>query len=279
MHESHVVTLQGQRLHYLAWNGAAPTDAGLPPLVFLHGVTGHARTWDDEAQALRTHYRVFALDQRGHGDSDPAPDGDYTTTTLADDLEAFVDALGLGRVTLVGLSMGGRVALAYAGRHPDRAERLVVVDIGPEIAAAGRARVGTMMAAAPERFASLDEAVAFMRHANPRDTESLLRRRAEHALRATGDGLTWKYDRELRDAVRQGRWRDTTDLWPLWAAIACPTLVVRGAESDILSKEIAEKMLAAQPRARLVEIADASHTVPGDQPGAFLEALRAFLAR
>jgi esterase len=118
-----------------------------------------------------------------------------------------------------------------------------------------------------------------MRRANPRYAESLLRRRAEHALRVTADGLTWKYDRELREAVRQGRWRDPTDLWPLWAAIACATLVVRGAESDILSKEIAEKMLAAQPRARLVEIADAGHTVPGDQPGLFLDTLRSFLAR
>jgi pimeloyl-ACP methyl ester carboxylesterase len=277
MHESHVISLQGQRFHYLAWRGDG--GAAAPPLVFLHGVTGHARTWDDEAEALCAHYRVFALDPRGHGDSDPVPDGDYTTGTLADDLEAFVDGLGLGRVTLVGLSMGGRVALAYAGRHPDRVERLVVIDIGPEVAAAGRARVGAMMATAPERFASIEEALALMRRANPRYAESLLRRRAEHALRVTAEGFTWKYHRELRKAVRQGRWRDSTDLWPSWAAIACPTLVVRGAESDILSKEIAEKMLAAQPRARLVEIADAGHTVPGDQPALFLETLRSFLAR
>jgi pimeloyl-ACP methyl ester carboxylesterase len=279
MHESHVVTLQGQRLHYVAWSADAPAGTDLPPLIFLHGVTGHARTWDDEARALRTRYRVFALDQRGHGDSDPAPDGDYTTGTLADDLDAFVQALGLARITLVGLSMGGRVALAYAGRHPHGVERLVVVDIGPEIALAGRARVGAMMATAPERFASVDEAMALMRRANPRYGDALLRHRAEHGLRATAGGLTWKYDRELRDAVRQGRWRDPTDLWPLWAAIACPTLVVRGAESDILSKEIAGRMLAAQPRAQLVEIAEAGHTVPGDQPAAFLETLRSFLAR
>ena len=273
MHRDRTVTLRGLRFHYTEWG-----DAAAPPVVMLHGLTGHARTWDEEARALSGRYRVLALDQRGHGDSDPAPDGDYTTGTLAEDLAAFCAALALGFPRLLGLSMGGRVAIAYAGRRPTRVERLVVVDIGPEIAPAGRARVGQTMGQAPERFATVAEALAYQRANNPRYTDALLRHRVEHGLRALPDGgFAWKYDRALRDAVRTGRWRDTLDLWPLWRAVACPTLLVRGADSDVLSPEIAQRMLEENPRARLVEVPGAGHTVPGDQPEAFQALVAEFL--
>lgn len=172
------------------------------------------------------------------------------------------------------------MAIAYAGRHPARVERLVVVDIGPEIAPAGRARVGGMMAGSPERFETVVEAMACARAANPRYREAALRHRVEHGVRRRPEGgLTWKYDRAIREAVRTSRWRDPVDLWPVWTALACPTLVVRGAESDILSPEIARRMVESQPRARLVEIEGAGHTVPGDRPEAFLATLRDFLGR
>jgi pimeloyl-ACP methyl ester carboxylesterase len=273
MHTDRIVELHGRRFHYVEWGAAAA-----PPAVLLHGVTGHARTWDDEARLLAERYRVLVLDQRGHGDTDAASDGDYSDAALLADLEAFTDALGLGRVTLVALSLGGRVAINFAGRHPDRVERLVVVDIGPEIAPAGRARVGALMAAAPERFASLEEVVAHMRANAPLYTESMLQHRARHAVRPLPDGgLTWKYDRALRDAIRHGRLRVPTDLWPQWRAIICPTLLVRGAMSDVLSDETAKRMVDELPAARLVVVPGAGHTVPGDQPVTFQALLREFL--
>ena len=246
--------------------------------MLLHGITGHARTWDDEARLLAERRHVLVLDQRGHGDSDPAPDGDYGDDALLGDLDAFVHALGLGRVSLLALSLGGRVAINYAGRYPARVERLVVVDIGPEIAPAGRARVGTLMATAPERFASIEDVIIHMRANAPRYTDAMLRHRAQHAVRPLpGGGFTWKYDRALRDAIRQGRLRVPADLWPQWRAITCPTLLVRGAESDVLSEETAKQMIDALPAARLVVVPDAGHTVPGDQPAAFQALLREFL--
>jgi esterase len=273
MHTDRTVSLHGRRYHYTEWG----VTAG-PAVVLLHGITGHARSWDDEARLLAARYRVLALDQRGHGDSEPAPDADYSNPALAGDLAAFVDTLGLGRFSLVGLSLGGLVGINYTGGHPGRVERLVVVDIGPEIAAVGRTRVGTMMAMAPERFATVEEGVAYIRAANPRYTDAMLRHRVQHALKPLADGgLTWKYDRALRDAIRQGRMRPMTDLWPAWRAIDCPTLVVRGAESDILSDEIAKRMLEALPAARLTVVDDAGHTVPGDQPAVFQRLLREFL--
>ena len=273
MHTDRTLELHGRRFHYTEWG--APSA---PAVIFLHGITGHARTWDDEARLLAGRYRAIALDQRGHGDSDPAPDGDYSDAALLGDLEAFVDGLGLARVSLVALSLGGRVAINFAGRHPGRMERLVVIDIGPEIAAAGRARVGMLMAQAPERFAALDDVVFHMRANAPLYTDAMLRHRAQHAVRPLpGGGFTWKYDRALREAIRQGRMRVPADLWPQWGAIQCPTLLVRGSESDILTNEIAKRMTDALPHARLAVVEAAGHTVPGDQPAAFQALLREFL--
>ena len=273
MHTDRTLTLHGQRYHYTEWGAPAA-----PAAIFLHGISSHARTWDDEARLLAGRFRALALDQRGHGDSDPAPDGDYSDAALLGDLEAFVDTLGLARVSLVALSLGGRVAINYAGTHPERVDRLVVVDIGPDIAPAGRARVGTLMAHAPERFESLEDVVAHMRGNLPRYTEAMLHQRAQHAMRPLpGGGFTWKYDRALREAIRQGRVRMPADLWPQWRAITCPTLLVRGDESDILTDEIAKKMVDALPHARLVVVPSAGHTVPGDQPAVFQALLREFL--
>jgi len=273
MHTDRTIQLDGLRFHYTEWGAPAA-----PAVIFLHGITGHARTWDDEARLLADRFHVFALDQRGHGDSDPALDGDYSDAALLGDLEAFVEAQHLTRVSLVALSLGGRVAMNYAGRHPDRVERLVVVDIGPDIAPAGRARVGGLMAHAPERFETLQEVVAYQRANNPRYAEAMLRHRAQHAVRPLpGGGFTWKYDRALRDAIRQDRLRTPADLWPQWRAIRCPTLLVRGSDSDILTEEIAKRMLEARPDARLAVVPGAGHTVPGDQPAAFQLLLREFL--
>jgi pimeloyl-ACP methyl ester carboxylesterase len=154
---------------------------------------------------------------------------------------AFADALALPSFHVVALSMGGRVAIAYAARQPAKAERLVIVDIGPDIAPGGRARIGTAMAATPERFATAEQAFAWLRAGNARSTERSLRLRVEHGLRPTGDGgFAWKYDRAIREGVRAGRWREVVDLWPDWQAITRPTL-------------------------------------PGDQPGRFLALVSDFL--
>lgn len=273
MHRDRTLTLKGQRFHYAEWGPATA-----PPVLLLHGVTGHARTWDEEAAGLAARFRVLALDQRGHGDSDPSPNADYTVATMSADVAAFTDALGLSRVSIVGLSMGGRVAIGFAGQAPARVERLMIVDIGPEISEAGMLRVGTLMARSPELFPSLDHALAFHRLTNPLYTEAMLRHRVQHGTRPVEGGLTWKYDRGLRDAVRAGTWRDPIDLWPLWRGITCPILLVRGADSDVLSPEIAKRMLEENLNTRFAEVPGAGHTVPGDQPIAFQILLSDFLS-
>lgn len=265
MHQDRALVLHGQRFHYTEWGPPAAA-----PVLLLHGVTDHARSWDPLAASLAGRYRVLALDQRGHGDSDPAPDGDYSVVTIAEDVAAFADALGLPALRVVGLSLGGRVAIAWAAARPAGVARLVVVDIGPDISEAGLRRVATVMAATPERFASVDEAYAYVRGANARYDEAMLRHRIAHAVRPLPDGgYGWKYDRAIRDAVRAGRRPEPVDLWALWRALTVPVLLVRGAESDVLSAETAKRMIETQADARLVEVPDAGHTVPGDRPDVF----------
>jgi pimeloyl-ACP methyl ester carboxylesterase len=267
------VSPRGFALHYVEWG--APTA---PPVILLHGITGHARTWDTLAEALAPDWRVLALDQRGHGDSDAAPDADYGVDAMADDLGAFADALGLRTFALVGLSMGGRVSMGFAGAHPARVERLVIVDIAPEIHPPGMTRIRSMIASAPETIESEEWAVETAMAANPRADVGELRHRIKHALKRAPDGtLTWKYARDVREMMRRGGRREPLDLWERLTRITSPTLLVRGAESDVLSPELAQRVVAALPNGRLVEVAAAGHTVPGDRPSEFVEVVRRFL--
>jgi len=266
------VRVNGITLHYLDWG---PGDAA--PVVLLHGITGHARVWDHLAERLLPGRRVLALDQRGHGDSEPAPDDDYRVGAMADDVAAFAGSLRLDRFALVGHSMGGRIAIKYAADHGARLERLVIIDIGPDINLAGLQRVRDMMAQSPERIESEEWAVEYIRRANPLQDIGMLRERVRHGLKRLPDGeLTWKYAKGLRDMMREGR-RDAVDLWEPLPRIPCPTLIVRGAESDILAPEVAKKMAERLPDGRVVEIEGAGHTVPADRPEEFVREIRAFL--
>ena len=266
------VRVNGITLHYLDWG---PAEA--PPVVLLHGITGHARVWDHLAERLLPGRRVLALDQRGHGDSYPAPDDDYRVGAMADDVAAFAGSLRLDRFALVGHSMGGRIAIKYAADHAARLERLVIIDIGPDINLAGLQRVRDMMAKSPERIESEEWAVEYIRRANPLQDVRMLRERVRHGLKRLPDGeLTWKYAKGLRDMMREGR-RDAVDLWEPLPRIPCPTLIVRGAESDILAPEVAKKMAERLPDGHVVEIEGAGHTVPADRPEEFVREIRAFL--
>ena len=118
------------RLHYLDWG-----NEHRPPLVFLHGGALTAHTWDVVCLALRDHYHCLALDQRGHGDSDWADD--YSHERHCEDIEGFIDQLGIDRTVLVGQSMGGLNSIVYAGRGASGWPPLVIVDVGPELNMAG----------------------------------------------------------------------------------------------------------------------------------------------
>jgi pimeloyl-ACP methyl ester carboxylesterase len=268
-----LIEMRGLRFHFRDWP-SKPVDA--PNLVLLHGFTGHARSWDSFAQAMTDRYRVLALDQRGHGETGWAAADQYGIDTMADDLEAFVAALGLKRFTLLGLSMGGLVAMDYAGRRPKPLAACVIVDIGPEIVASGSSRIQASVQAA-DVFASREDAFAVARADNNRPPEALHRQRSDAGLMRTEDGRwTYRYDRVLR-SPRNLRLRDSETVWRSCANIEAPTQIIRGELSDILSEQIAGRMVRTIPDALLATVANAGHGVPYDAPEGFLAAVREFL--
>jgi pimeloyl-ACP methyl ester carboxylesterase len=269
-----LIELRGLRFHCRDWNGPG---ADAPVLVLLHGYTGHARSWDWFAQGMCDKYRVLALDQRGHGETGWADPPKYGTLEMVEDLKAFVAALALDRFSLLGLSMGGVVSFAYAGERPAALERLVVVDIAPEIATRGLARIYSNVTRS-DRFDSVEEAVRRAREDNAVAPEDMIRDRVVNSMMRTEDGgWTYRYDRALRDPDVPQERLPADEGWSRVANIAVPALLVRGALSDILDREIAARFRAAAPDCQLVEVAGAGHSVPLDKPEEFLAAARAFL--
>lgn len=269
-HQDRTLILRGLRFHYLDWG-----TAGKPPFVLLHGGAQTAHSWDDFAPAVRDDYHVYALDQRGHGDSDWASDGDYHRTTQCEDAAAFVAALQLPPFVLAGLSMGGINAITYTARYPETVRTLIIVDVGPEIDTRGRENIQNFT-----RIDELDSFEAFIERAhrfNPRRSLENLRQRLSHNLKQLPSGKwTWKFDQHrLGAAGRSGIGPE--GLWEDVRQIRCPTLIVRGGESDILTPEAAERLRAAIPGSRLTVVPGAGHSVMGDNPEGFAAAVGKFL--
>ncbi len=270
----------GLTLHVLEWSREGV------PLVLLHGGGNEAHLWDDFAPCVAPHYRVLAVDQRGHGDSDWDPQGRYDADSMADDLEKVLLAFAIERFVLVGFSMGGRAGMIFAGRHPERLAGLVLVDIGPELDGRGRMRIGKeMMEQQSPLFGSIEEYARLLSRNYPAGSPEALRRMAKYGLRQRADGLyELKSDPKLRsdrgdpEAARLQEEALTQRMWDALAKLPCPTLVVRGAASDILSPEIADRMVdEVLQNGRLAVVPQAAHSVATDNPKGFEEAVGAFV--
>jgi pimeloyl-ACP methyl ester carboxylesterase len=193
------------------------------------------------------------------------------------DLEALVAALELTSFELLGLSMGGMVSMDYAGRRPSALKRLAIIDIGPEIVSQGSSRIQEGQKQT-DVFPTREAAFAVARAANAIPPEAHHRHRVYNNLLRLEDGrFTWRYDRALRD-VRELKPRSAEEGWASCAAIAVPTLVMRGELSDILAPEIAERMIEVIPNAKLATVEGSGHAIPLDKPDGFLAAARTFLA-
>lgn len=270
-------------LHLLEWS-----EEGVP-LLFLHGFGNDAHIWDDFAPTVAPHYHTLALDHRGHGDSAWHPQGRYEHDAMLADVEAVTRALGIERLVLIGHSLGGRIATLFAGRHPERIAGLVLVDIGPEVDARGRLRIRQDVESnvAPT-FATVEDYARALSLAYPAARPAALLHMAEHGLRRREDGrFELKMDPALRGAMGSSAGGADAEAleaesekaqWEALAKISCPTLVVRGAASDILSPDVADRMVEdVLQKGRLAVVAQAGHSVMTDNPEGFREAVAAFV--
>jgi pimeloyl-ACP methyl ester carboxylesterase len=270
----------GLSIHVLEWS-----ESGTP-LVLVHGFGNEAHIWDDFAPLVAPHYRTVAVDLRGHGDSDHDPEARYDYDFHVADLEAVTAALGIERLVLVGHSFGGRTSMLFAAKHPERMAGLVIVDIGPEHDPRGTTRIRLeVMQRGDGSFAAPTEYERVLAHNFPAGSPDALRRMAQHELRQREDGR-WlrKADPAFMtaragEAEAEAQERDTAKrLWDALARISCPTLVVRGAASDILSPEIADRMAdEVLAKGHLAVVPRAAHSVMTDNPAGFAEAVTGFV--
>ena len=258
------VVVNGLKLHILDWGGEGRT-----PLLLLHGFTGHAHAWDTLSIALQPHFHVYAMDQRGHGDSDPAEV--YNAIASFDDISGVVDQLQLAPFVLVGLSMGGRNGMYFTAKRPDRVQKLVIVDIGPEISK--RASQPSSGPPEPDTWESIEQAAQHLYRGNPYPGIHYYRWVASQSLREQDGSLVWKW----HPSIKERRTTGGVEWWELLKKITVPTLVLRGEESTVLDRDVTERMVKALPQGRFVEIPRAVHTLHEDNPEAVLDALRAFL--
>ena len=269
------VNANGMRFHYLEWGN--PDN---PPMLLLHGFAQTCHSWDFVALGFSDNYRVIVLDQRGHGDSDWASDGDYSPETQQEDISGVVNELGLDNFVLMGLSMGGRNSFTYAANNSGKVKALVVVDAAPQNMQQGTQNIRSFVQQDDE-LDSVDAFVERVLQYNPRRDPQQVRGSILHNLKELPNGKwTWKYDRALRSPGRRlGSDAETEKrLWGYIESLQCPTLLVRGGASDIVAMDTADRMNQAIPNSRIATIEGAGHLVMGDSPSGFQSAVTDFLA-
>ena len=267
------IVLRRLRFHFLEWGRP---DA--PVIVLLHGGHQSAHSWDLVSLHLAQRYRVLALDQRGHGDSEWARDVTYSNHEMSLDAEAFIAAMGLDRPVLMGHSMGGRNAMLLMRRKQAKLRAAVIVDVGPELSDKGRAAIGGFVQANQE-FDDLEHFVRNVRQYDPYRSREHIERTVKYNMLERADGkYVSKCDSNPR---RLGIVRGSGPLENITlddaAGFDLPVLLVRGANSNILAPDAAERFAAALPQGVLVTVPDSGHNVHGQNTKGFINALGGFL--
>jgi pimeloyl-ACP methyl ester carboxylesterase len=247
------------RLHLASWDGDGP------PVLLVHGMGAHTHWWDDCAPLLAERLRPTAMDLRGHGDSDWRPDGAYGFETFAADVEEARHALGWDKFSLVGHSLGARVALEYAAAHPQRLTAVVAIDFVTETFAGG---------SRPQPYYDDPQAMAARYRLQPPGTTldaAALRRLGAHSFKKSEGRYTWKFDWRCMG-------RPYPPVWPVLAKVKTRALVVAGGASALMNESALKRVADALPGAETAVVAKAHHHVPLDEPRALAGVLLDFLA-
>lgn len=259
--------VNGLRIHYLEWG-----TPGRQPLILLHGIARHARTFAHLAPHFSANRHVIAVDLRGHGESGWDPRGEYLVEDYYRDVEALAAQLGLRDIVLWGNSTGGRVAQVFAGSHPDRVAAVIVEDVGPERPPAISERRSKRMAGEENGWASADELLAQVKATYPRTPEPLLRAFVDHGSKRRADGrIVWKRD----PAINQGF--VPTEIWRHVRAIRAPIVYILGGASSIVPPETQDELRRVLPQVRIVTMPGLGHYPSEECPAEFLALVDRFL--
>jgi pimeloyl-ACP methyl ester carboxylesterase len=265
------------------WNRDTETGgdtSGRPTILMLHGGGQNRHSWKNTGQVLADEgYHVIALDSRGHGDSDRAPDADYAVETLKADVLQVLDDIGRPTV-LVGASMGGLTGiLAAEAAGPDKVTGLVLVDVVPRYEKNGSARIRDFMLGNIDGFGSLEEAAdavaAYLPYrSKPRSPEGLKKN-----LRLRDGRWFWHWDPAFMTAPGDDPGLRTEMFEQAAADLKIPVLLIRGKLSDVVSPEGVRHFLDTVPRAEFAELSNAGHTAAGDDNDAFSDVVVDFVRR
>ncbi len=278
--ESRYYSTQRLTLHYVVWGNESN-----PPVLLVHGGRDHARNWDFVAQRLVDEFCVYAVDLRGHGDSDWAIGSQYSMIEYVADIAAFFDHIERDPMLLVGHSLGGGISLQFTGVMPQRVTRVCAIEglvpgIRPPRPASQRMRdwlrsTRDLEQRTPRRYPSIEAATARMQEANPHLTPEMARHLTIHGTRRNDDGTySWKFDNYER--AHSPYEFNIGDAREIWNQIRCPVLLVRGDESHARDPE-EDGTASAFHNYRSVLIREAGHWVHHDQLDAFMAELLPFL--
>ncbi len=263
------------RLHLLEWG-----DPANPPLLLLHGGNQSAHSWDLVSLSLADRYHIFALDQRGHGDSEWARDAEYGPEQMAQDALQLIAEEQIAAPIVIGHSMGGMVTMRLAALAPTLAKAVALVDVGPEVSQRGAETIRNFVLRNTE-FDQLEQFIDRVAAYDPFRSRAHIGRTARYNLVQRSDGrYVSKSDRILHDPEFRRRARPASerrDAAHGFHAFRGPTLLIRGERSNILEADAAQRFVAALPNARLVEVPRCGHNVHSQNTSGFLDALNPWL--
>jgi len=265
-YRSRHTVVRGMRFHFTEWG-----EPGAPAVLLLHGGNQSCHSWDLVSLHLSDRYHVYALDQRGHGDTEWSRELDYSMEAMAADVLAFLADQELEDPVIFGHSMGGRVTLETLLDAPGAARAAVLVDVGPELSPVGVKVVGEFVAHNIE-FDDLEVFLDNVERYDPFRTREHIARTVKYNLLQRVDG---KYVSKVDHRRVPGGMRnlDLADV----AKVTCPVLLVRGGESQVLLADAAERFVEALPHGVLVTVPHVGHNGHGGNTPGFLDAVNPFL--
>ncbi|MBV1878294.1 MAG: alpha/beta hydrolase [Pseudomonadales bacterium] len=273
-YRSHNTVLRHQRFHFLEWG-----DTDKPNIILLHGSNQSSHSWDLVSLHLATNYHIYALDQRGHGDSEWSRGAHYSMTEMAADVEDFITELNIKDPIIIGHSMGGMVTLTLANKQPTLLKAITVVDIGPEVNQLGTKMIREFVGRNLE-FDNLEEFLDRVEEYDPYRTREHIERTIKYNLLRRADGrYVTKHDRRRffpETDKNTSSLLGTPSLEEL-KQLHLPVLIIRGGDSNVLVQDAADRFVNALPKGQMITVPDCGHNVASQNTVGFLAAVLPYL--